>query len=147
MSPDPAMKILLAADNSDYTKRAARHLVTHLGWFAEKPEVHILHVHPPIPYPGAAVKAGKAAIDKYLTEDSEAALKVARKPLDKAGVAYQAVWRTGNPAEEIAKYVKKHDIDLVVLGSHGEGALANLVLGSVATKVIAVLQIPVLIVR
>jgi len=33
------------------------------------------------------------------------------------------------------------------MGSHGEGALSNLVLGSVATKVIATVKVPVLIVK
>jgi len=141
------MKILLAADNSEFTRRAARHLVTHLSWFAEPPEVFVLHVHPSIPYPGAAARAGKAAIDEYLKEDSEAALKVATKELDKAKVRYNAYWTTGNVARQIAASVKKHGVDLVVMGSHGEGALSNLVLGSVATKVIATVKAPVLIVR
>ena len=141
------MKILLAADNSDYTRRAARHLVTHLSWFAQAPEVHVLHVHPPIPYPGAAARAGQAAIDRYLKEDSESALRMATKELDKAKVDYTATWVTGNVTEQIAAFVKKNKVDLVVMGSHGEGALSNLVLGSVATKVIATLTTPVLIVR
>ncbi|HSN20541.1 MAG TPA: universal stress protein [Usitatibacter sp.] len=141
------MKILLAADNSAFTRRAARHLVTHLSWFAQPPEVLVLHVHPPIPYPGAAAKAGREAIDQYLREDSEAALRVATKELDKAKVAYEATWVTGNVAEQIAAAVKKKKVDLVVMGSHGEGALSNLVLGSVATKVIATVKAPVLIVR
>lgn len=141
------MKILLAADNSEFTRRAAHHLVKHLTWFAEPPEVLVLHVHPPIPYPGAAAMAGKAAVDKYLREDSEAALRMATRVLDKAKIAYTASWTTGNVAKEIAAAVKKNKVDLVVMGSHGEGALSNLVLGSVATKVIATLKTPVLIVR
>ena len=141
------MKILLAADNSEFTQRAARHLVTHLSWFAEQPEVLVLHVHPEIPYPRAAAKAGKSAVDKYLREDSEAALRKATKELDKAKVRYTASWITGKVAEEIAAAVKKNKVDLVVMGSHGEGALSNLVLGSVATKVIATVKAPVLIVR
>jgi nucleotide-binding universal stress UspA family protein len=141
------MKILLAADNSDFTRRAARHLVAHLAWFAEPPEVLVLHVHPPVPFPGAAAKAGKAAIESYLREDSEAALRMATKELDKAKVAYKASWTTGNIAEGIAASVKKNRVDLVVMGSHGEGALSNLVLGSVATRVIATIKTPVLIVR
>jgi len=141
------MKILLAADNSEFTQRAARHLVTHLSWFAEPPEVLVLHVHPAIPYPGAAAAVGKGAIDQYLEEDSEAALRMATRELDKAKVRYSARWVTGKPAEEIAAAVKKDKVDLVVLGSHGEGALSNLVLGSVATKVIATVKAPVLIVR
>lgn len=141
------MKILLAADNSEFTRRAARHLATHLSWFAATPEVLVLHVHPPIPYPGAAAAAGKAAVEKYLREDSEAALRTATKELDKANVRYSARWVTGTAAGEIAAAVKKDKVDLVVMGSHGEGALSNLVLGSVATKVIASIKTPVLIVR
>ncbi|HXS54083.1 MAG TPA: universal stress protein [Usitatibacter sp.] len=141
------MKILLAADNSEFTRRAARHLVTHLSWFAEPPEVLVLHVHPPIPYAGAAAAVGKRALDQYLEEDSEAALAMATKELDKAKVRYTASWVTGKVAEEIAAAVTKNKVDLVVMGSHGEGALSNLVLGSVATKVIASIKTPVLIVR
>lgn len=141
------MKILLAADNSKFTRNAARHLVTHLSWFAEPPGVLVLHVHPPIPYPGAAARAGKAAIEQYLEEESESALRVATKELDKAKVAYTARWVTGKVPEEIAAAVKKEKVDLVVMGSHGEGALSNLVLGSVATKVLASIKTPVLIVR
>ena len=141
------MKILLAADNSEFTQRAARHLVTHLSWFAQPPEVLVLHVHPPIPYPGAAAAAGKEAVERYLREDSEAALRKATKELDKAKVRYTASWITGKVAEGIAAAVKKNKVDLVVMGSHGEGALSNLVLGSVATKVIATVKVPVLIVK
>jgi len=141
------MKILLAADNSEYTRRAARHLIEHLSWFAEAPEVLVLHVHPSIPYPRAAAKAGKSAVEGYLREDSEKALRTATKELDKAKVAYTASWTIGNPAPEIAAAAKKHGVDLIVMGSHGEGALSNLVLGSVTTKVIATVKTPVLIVR
>jgi nucleotide-binding universal stress UspA family protein len=141
------MKILLAADDSEYTQRAARQLVQHVGWFARVPKVLVLHVHPPIPYPGAAARAGKAAIDGYLRDSSEKALKRATRELDKGKVAYKAAWVTGEPATEIAAFAKKNGVDLVVMGTHGEGAFTNLVLGSVATKVIAAVKMPVLVVR
>ena len=141
------MKILLAADGSDYTKRAARHLVDHLAWFARPPEIHLLHVRPPLPYPGAAAHIGKKAIDEYERSESKAALAVAEKILDKAGIDYQSAWSVGDVAAGIRDYAKKHRIDLVVMGSHGHGVLAGLALGSVATKVIASIKQPVLIVR
>ena len=141
------MKILLAADGSPYTRIAARHLVNHLQWFAKPPEVHIVHVRPPIPYPGAAAAAGKAAVEKYQREESLAALRVAEKELAKAGIDYTSVWQVGDVVEELARYVKAHAIDLVVIGTHGHGALANLALGSVATKCIATLDVPILVVR
>jgi nucleotide-binding universal stress UspA family protein len=141
------MKILLAADGSEYTKRAALHLVKHLGWFAKPPEIHLLHVRPPIPYPGAAARAGKKAVDEYERAESLKALAVAEKMLDKAGIKYRSSWRMGDIATAIADHVKKQGIDLVVIGSHGHGALASLALGSVAMKVIASVKVPVLIVR
>lgn len=141
------MKILLAADGSSFTQIAARHLVNHLQWFAKPPEVHILHVHPPLPYPGAAAAVGKAAVEKYQREESMAALAVAEMELAAAGVSYISSWVVGDVTQQLAKHVKEHGIDLVIMGSHGHGALANLALGSVATKCIATLEAPIMIVR
>jgi nucleotide-binding universal stress UspA family protein len=50
-------------------------------------------------------------------------------------------------AEQIKAYVEKHDVDMVVMGSHGHGAFKKLVLGSVTTKVLAISKVPVLVVR
>jgi len=47
----------------------------------------------------------------------------------------------------IAKTATDGKFDLVVMGSHGHGALVNLVVGSVATEVLASCKVPVLIVR
>jgi nucleotide-binding universal stress UspA family protein len=141
------MKILLAADGSPFTQIAARHLVNHLKWFAKPAEVHLFHVHPALPYPGAAAAVGKAALAKYQREESEAALAVAVKVLATAGVSHTSSWEVGEVTRQIAKYVKAHAIDLVVMGTHGHGALANLALGSVATKCIATLEVPIMIVR
>lgn len=141
------MKILLAADGSPHTKLAAQSLVQHAGWFAQPPEIHLLHVRPPIPYPRAEAVVGKPAVDAYHREESEAALAVAEKELRAAKVPFRSAWVVGEVAPEIDRYVKANGIDLVVMGSHGHGALANLALGSVATKCIATLDVPVMIVR
>ena len=141
------MKILLAVDGSKHTRRSARFLAAHIADFARPPTVHVLYVHAPIPYAGAASRLGRKAIEDYQKEDSEVALAVARKELTTKGIAFQATWRVGDVAREIAACVKENGIDLLVMGSHGHGALGNLVLGSVATKVIATTKVPVLIVR
>jgi nucleotide-binding universal stress UspA family protein len=141
------MKILIAADGSPYSQGAARHLASHVQWFAEPPEVHVVHVHPALPYPGATAAAGKAAVESYQREESQAALANVEKELTAAGIAYTAAWKVGEVAPKLAAYVKEHGIDLVVMGTHGHGALANLALGSVATKLIATLDVPVMVVR
>jgi nucleotide-binding universal stress UspA family protein len=56
-------------------------------------------------------------------------------------------FRSGAPAAEIAKYAREIDVDLIVMGTHGRGAVAHLVLGSVAEIVVRTAPCPVLTVR
>ena len=144
------MKILLAADGSACTEAAARHLLAHLDWFASRPELHVLHVSAPIPSRvanGLATVAGRMAIDSYHLEESEAALLVATQVFRDAGVPCTCSWIVGHVAAELDRYVRRHGIDLLVMGSHGHGALAGAVLGSVTTKCLATVAVPVLVVR
>ena len=140
------MKILLAADGSKFTRAAAEYLATHLSK-SPAHEVHLLHVHPALPYPGAVKVIGSAVVEAYHREESQAALAVAEAPLREAGVKFQSIWEVGDPAHDIVAYAERHGIELIVMGSHGHGALAALALGSVATKVIAHARAPVLVVR
>jgi nucleotide-binding universal stress UspA family protein len=141
------MKILLAADGSAYTAGAINFLSSHFDWFHSPPELHVLHVHPAIPIGRARAFIGKEAAENYYREESEAVLQVARSLLDAEQIAHTSTYRVGEIAGEIDKYVKANGIDLIVMGSHGHGALLNLVLGSIATKILATTEIPVLIIR
>lgn len=141
------MKILLAVDGSEHSRKAARHIVAHLGWFAEKPQVFLLNVHAPFPLKHAASVVGKGAVTQYQKEESEAALAVAEKVLRDGGVDFHSVWVVGDAAKEIAAYAKANGIDLIVIGSHGHGALYSLALGSVASDILKATDLPVLIVR
>ena len=53
----------------------------------------------------------------------------------------------GNPFLEIIRYAKAHNIDLIVMGTHGRGPIAHMLLGSVAEKVVRKSPCPVLTVR
>jgi nucleotide-binding universal stress UspA family protein len=53
----------------------------------------------------------------------------------------------GSPAAAIVEYATGHDIDLLVLGTHGRGALSHLLMGSVAERVVRMAPCPVLTVR
>ena len=100
----------------------------------------------PLPYPGAARVLGRKSIEDYQRDTSREALEVAEKVLGNAGIAYRSTWIVGDVAEEVARFVRKNAIDLVVCGSHGHGALANLAMGSVATRLIARVPAPVMVV-
>ena len=53
----------------------------------------------------------------------------------------------GTPAWSIVEYAGAHDIDLIVMGTHGRGGMSHLVVGSVAEKVVRTAPCPVLTVR
>ena len=61
--------------------------------------------------------------------------------------ATAALETSDDPAVEIVKYAKTHASDLIVLGTHGRGGVAHLLLGSVAEKVVRTAPCPVLTVR
>ena len=61
--------------------------------------------------------------------------------------AILTVERSDEPADEITSYARTHGIDLIVMGTHGRGRMAHLLLGSVAEKVARTAPCPVLTMR
>lgn len=141
------MKILLAVDGSKFTKRSAKYLAQHTSMFRETPEVFALNVHPPLPYRGAAASVvGKKAVEEFYRDECTAALRVAGRELERAGIKYEATWQVGEPAAAILELASKLNVDLIVMGSRGRGDFSRLVLGSVSNKVLAGSKVPVLLV-
>jgi len=138
------MKVLVAIDGSPRALAALESLVRHFDWFRDGVELTVIYSHPPLPYKRAVAWAGKEAVHSYYEEESEEALAAARRTLEASGLAYTVEKRVGEPAHEIADHAMAGGFDLIVMGTHGHTALANLVLGSVATKVLAISRVPVL---
>ena len=67
--------------------------------------------------------------------------------LEAAGVPHEWSVEIGDPAEEIVRVASETSCDVIAIGSHGLGALASLVLGSVATRVVRMSRIPVLLLK
>jgi nucleotide-binding universal stress UspA family protein len=141
------MKILIAVDGSPYSIKAVKHVIKHFNWFSEPPELHLLHVKLPLPPGRARSFLGSDVVNSYYREESVAALAPSEKLLRKNDIPFHSGYKVGDIAQEIQSYVKKNKVDMIVMGSHGHGALSNLVMGSVATKVLATTVAPVLIVR
>lgn len=145
------LKILFAVDGSDFTVRTASYLATHFEWFKGTPELHLLHVKLPIP-PGLALTQaqrilGADAVGDYYRNEAAAALAPAEAILRAAGISFKSDYKVGEIAAELDAYARTQGIDLIAMGSHGHGALKNLLMGSVATRVLATSSVPVLIVR
>lgn len=78
----------------------------------------------------------------------EAATKEANKAITAAGLTGARVEIVaGNPFLEIVQLAKRENVDLIIVGTHGRGAVAHMLLGSVAEKVVRKAPCPVLTVR
>jgi nucleotide-binding universal stress UspA family protein len=106
----------------------------------------VLTVVPPVPARAAAALS-KDILADYYSEESEKVFKPIRAFFAKQGLAAEFVAKHGPPADTIAAMADQGKYDLLVLGSHGHGALGNLVMGSVATKVVAQCGVPLLLIR
>ena len=141
------MKILVAVDGSPQSLAAVTALADRLAWFRDTPVLALVHAHPPIPYKAATTWVGHAAVAKYYDEESEAALAGAKELLGSRGLSYVVEKLVGDPADEIVRHAAAENFDLIAMGTHGYTALANLVMGSVATRVLARSKVPVLFMK
>lgn len=140
------MKILAAVDGSTYTKRMLAYLAAHDEWLGAHHDYTLLHCVSAIP-PRAAAVIAKADIKAYYDDEAEKVFKPIRTFFSRQGLKATFVTKVGSAAELIANTADKGGHDLLIMGSHGQSALSNLVMGSVTTKVLAHTQVPVLLVR
>ncbi len=140
------MKILLAVDGSDYTKKMLAYLSTHDELFSASNSYTLLTVQPQLPARARSV-VGKEAVEAFQREESEKVLGPVTKFLVRHGIDAKTIAKVGHAGEIISKTADSGKFDLVVMGSHGHGTLGNLVMGSVATQVLAHCKVPVLLVR
>lgn len=140
------MKILLAVDGSPYTKKMLAYLATHAELFSNNNSYTVLTVQPTLP-PRARAAVGKEIVDSYYADESEKVIAPVTKFLLRHGIDAKSEWKVGNTGQTIAKFADAGKFDMLIMGSHGHGALMNLVMGSVATQVLANCRVPVLMVR
>lgn len=140
------MKILVAVDGSDISLRAVKFVLRLGKKLAEPAKVTLLSVDTP-PFPGVERRIGAATVQKQHQVNLEDMLGAARKALARAKADYHEEALVGETAATILEVAHKQRVDLIVLGSHGRGAVKGILLGSVSSKVIAQTDIPVTIVR
>jgi nucleotide-binding universal stress UspA family protein len=141
------MKILAAVDGSDYTKRLLAYLAANGDvWLAPAHEYSVLHVVSALPARAAAALDRKV-LELYYADEAESVFVPVRVFLEERGVSATYLSEVGPAAELIARTADTGGYDLLMMGSHGHGALGALVLGSVANKVLSHCRTPLLLVR
>jgi nucleotide-binding universal stress UspA family protein len=138
------MKILVAVDGSKASLKAVQFLIEHCDWYREPPEVELLAVHLPVPKVGPV---NKAQLERYYHEEGESMLRAAKQKLAAAGIAYQARVLVGPVAETLVKHAKDKRCELIYIGTRGMSALGKALVGSTATKVLHISDVPVLLVK
>lgn len=155
-------RILVPTDFSEASEAAVKYGVALARAF--KAELYMLHVV--VRHDLDMIVARQSAVDTFLTEMPEATSlpdlqesghHAARELLAKVvtehdqhdlRVEYELrAMGPGGPYVEIVRYAKQRDIDLIVMGTHGRGFLAHMMMGSVAEKVVRRAPCPVLTVR
>jgi universal stress protein A len=94
----------------------------------------------------AARTYGPDAVSPEITEDT-AYLEKVRAEFEAAGIPAQSELAYGEPADEIIKWVKEKGCDLVAMSTHGHRFLADVFLGTTASRVQHSISAPVLLLR
>lgn len=146
--------ILWATDFSDAANEALKYAIA----FAEQfdAHLHLLHVvhEPTAEVPefgmGLAFPAYVENLPKRMAELEEQAIEKLTHSLPdnwQEGRHVTIAVKHGPPFVEIVRYAKEHETDMIVLGTHGRSALAHVLLGSVAERVVQKAPCPVLTIR
>ena len=138
--------ILVPFDFSECSEAALRYGLELARRFDA--HVHLLHVvQDPLTQPWAAEGFSIPlfeVVDKWQKEAKERlALSVPAADADRVTIAATVAW----PYSEILRYALEHNVDLIVMGTHGRGGVSHLLLGSIAEKVVRRAPCPVLTVR
>jgi nucleotide-binding universal stress UspA family protein len=140
------MNILLAVDGSPFTKKMLAYLTTHPELFGAHNQFTVFTALPALP-PRVRSAVGAAMVKQYHADEAAKVFGPVQKFLARHGIEPRFEYKVGPAGELIAKAAEDGQYDLVVMGSHGHSALGNLVMGSVATQVLAHCKVPVLLVR
>lgn len=140
------LKVLLAVDGSESSLNAVAHVAKRAAAAKDGYQVHLVNVQYPLHGSVAAfVNAGQ--IKQYHHDEGMKVLAVARERLDAAGVSHEAHLFVGEPAEVITRFAKEQGCDEIIIGTRGLSGISSLLVGSVATKIIHLADVPVLLVK
>ncbi len=138
-------RLLVPVDGSEGSSHALRHAIERAREAGA--EVHVLHVEPPMAYEELRVYVMREEIRQLRRKACERVLAAAATVLDEAKVSHVSHLLEGEVGQSIARFADAHHIDEVIMGTRGMGATGNLLLGSVATRVVHLAPVPVTLVK
>lgn len=141
------MKVLIPYDGSEQADRALEYAIEQF----EDAEFVLMSVINPAESVYLTEDEGMAPFPENWYESArdqtEQVLARAIDELADADVPVERDVVVGRPTRAIVEYIEEHDIEHVVMGSHGRSGVSRLLLGSVAESVIRRSPVPVTVVR
>lgn len=141
-------RVLVPIDGSECSLRAVRYLVDGRadGAIPVDVGVHVVNVQMPLSS-NVGQFISHENIARYQREESAKAVQGARALLDAAGITYGMHAEVGRAAEVIVALAESLRCDHIVMGTHGRGVLAELLIGSTTLKVLHLARCPVVLVK
>jgi nucleotide-binding universal stress UspA family protein len=121
-----------------------RAIIEHVKELAKLAESRLVLLH--VADGWAARTFGSDAVSREITEDS-AYLERVRAEFQSIGIPAEAELAYGEPAEQIIRWIQQKGCDLVAMSTHGHRFLADLFLGTTASRVQHRISVPVLLLR
>jgi nucleotide-binding universal stress UspA family protein len=139
-------KILVPLDGSELAKLALDHAEKLAKTF--EAEIILFQVVPFMPIYGSPELVTPLIVDEKQKEAAEKYLANLTEELKKKGLKTTSMVRTGQQvAVEIIDFSKESGVDLIVMCTHGRSGITRWVLGSVALKILARAETPILLLR
>jgi nucleotide-binding universal stress UspA family protein len=141
------LTLLVPVDGSPTAQRAVDHAIKLAAGATGGAQIHLLNVQIPVVSGVVKMFIDHNQINAYYREEATKVLDPVRRKIEQAGVSHQHHIGIGRLADTIVGYAKQYHCDQIIMGSRGMSAISNLVLGSVATQVIHLSEIPVTLVK
>lgn len=141
-------RVLLPIDGSECALRGVALVISKRALYLspEDVDIHLVNVQAPFSHDiGRFVSAEQIAV--FHDQESKSSMRSACELLDAAGVKYTCHQKVGPVAETITQLADALHCDQIVMGSHGRGALKELLMGSITLKVVQLTKLPVLLVK
>jgi nucleotide-binding universal stress UspA family protein len=142
-------KLLVAVDGSGAAQRALQYAIA-LARMSPDASIHLVHAHEePDIYGEIAVYVPRPKMEELQRKHSEAVLAGTEEAtgLKESGVRYTKEVLIGPIGQTIARHAERLGCDAIVMGRHGKSTVGDLLMGSVAMKVLHLTRLPVLLVR
>ena len=140
-------KLLVAFDGSETALRGLRHAIT-LAQAMREASIHLVHAHEAADVDGAvSIYVTQDKMAEMQREHSERVLAPGIRLLTESGVAHTSEILIGHVGQTIARRADELGCDMIVMGTRGMGAVGNLLMGSVSTKVVHFAHVPVTLVK